>query len=118
MAQLFQQLHIAADADQELIPRIDDRSPKVVAYKARIAAKQRVFWEVLSVEQFDKMTAFVRIGWAKLPTPWQAQAHVPQQRDPHLRSRGSPWRLSVPLPPHSFRFLLAVLGRDPVAVIL
>ena len=45
MAEVLEQLHVAADTDQKALFDIEDGLPKLITDEARVAAKERLFRE-------------------------------------------------------------------------
>ena len=85
VAQLLQQTDVAANAHQEVMV-LRDRTPKVVADKPRITAKQRVFGELLCLEHFQHMLSFTGVGRPCVPAPRHPLPQMPDHGQPHLRS--------------------------------
>ncbi len=66
---LAKQIHIASNANEEVSFGGQNRIPEIVADKARIPAKERVFREFFLLQYFHHVPPFARIRRAQSPSP-------------------------------------------------
>ncbi len=85
ITQATQQGYVRSDADQEAVTGIQDGFPQIVPGETRIRTKQGVFRKLPLQQQVPEVVAFAGMRRTGLPTPGQSQAHMPHQRQPHLR---------------------------------
>src|SRR6516225_3450265 len=85
VAQVTQQRHVGSNPDQKRVAGVAHRFPQLIARKAGISAKQRLWGEFLLDQDLPKVIPLGGVRRPCFPTPRHVQAHVPKQRDPHLR---------------------------------